>query len=712
MLPLILVGGMVPLAVAYSLGRLCFRRAPDVLALAAGASIESVIVFGLLAAGIAKTPVFVVLAALALAPLAWLRPRLSLPLPRHPLLLLILSGYGVLYLIHALAPEIQSDALTYHLALVAEYGRIGGFAPHIDFYSMLPQGMEMLFLFAFAIGKYSAAKLVNLGFLLATIPLMLEIGRRFGLSERISGAAAALYFCAPVVGLTGTSTYNDATLVFFTLATLLALLLWKQERDDRYLLAAGLVAGFCYALKMSGALIPVLAVGLALLSRRLRPALTVAAAAAIPILPWLARNTLMTGNPFAPLATTIFPNPYFHPLMERNLKILWANYSGFTYRAAPWQLTVGDKLQGTFGAVFLLTPIGLLALRKKAGRWIWLAAVLVSLPWLSNVGARFIMPSAPFLALAMTMSLDSLASPLLWAVVALHAVSCLPNVSPIYQPAYAWRLPDLPWRAALRLESERDYLTRTVSEYQIAAEFLTQNTRPDETTFTLVNLPNAYKNRTLVDTWESGLAERLTDTLSTANWRYDLRADWPAESLKGLRFRVAERNANEWDVNEIRLFSGSDRVYNSPHWILNAWPNPWESPLAFDDNFASRWRTWQPRPAGSFIEVLFDHPQRLTTAMLTTHEPAFSKLRVEFYGLRDNGEWKLLSAKPSQNVVPVDARLAATRYLKRSGISYILAPSEAPGVWQLGKILLEQQREFGLEDVGQVGAVHLLRIRH
>src|SRR5207245_10007235 len=114
-----------------------------------------------------------------------------------------------------------------------------------------PQGMELLFLFAFAIGMYSAAKLVHFGFLLATVPLMIELGRRMRLSDRLSGAAAAFYFCAPVVGITGSSTYNDAASVFFTLATLLTLLLWKQEGEARYLLAAGLLAGFCYANKMN-----------------------------------------------------------------------------------------------------------------------------------------------------------------------------------------------------------------------------------------------------------------------------------------------------------------------------------------------------------------------------------------------------------------------------------------------------------------------------
>src|SRR6476661_6140142 len=203
----IILGGLLPLAVAYSLGKLCFRQAPDVLALGAGAVIESLLVFGLAAAGIAHLPAFVALGVIGLAPLAWIRPRPRAPMPQG-LVGLVFAVYGLLYVIHALAPEIQPDGISYHLGLVSEYARLGGFPDRVGFFEMLPQGIEMLFLFAFVIGKHSAAKLVHFGFLLATIPLMLEIGRRVKLPDRLTAAAAALYFCAPVVGVSGTSSYN------------------------------------------------------------------------------------------------------------------------------------------------------------------------------------------------------------------------------------------------------------------------------------------------------------------------------------------------------------------------------------------------------------------------------------------------------------------------------------------------------------------------
>jgi len=708
----ILLGGLLPLAVAYSLGKLCFRQAPDVIALGAGAVVESLIVFGFLAAGVARPLVFVALGVTCLLPLLWLRPRPRAPMPRGWLLPLF-AVYGFLYLIHALAPEIQPDGASYHLGLVSEYARLGGFPDRVGFFEMLPQGMEMLFLFAFAVGKHSAAKLVHFGFLLATVPLMLELGRRMRLPDRLSVAAAAFYFCAPVVGIAGTSAYNDAALVFFTLATLLTLLLWKQEGDDRYLLAAGLLAGFCYAIKMNGMLVPVLAAAFVASARRYRPLLALAAAALIAIAPWMIRNTLVAGNPVSPLGNSIFPTQYFHLTMEQSLTEGWRHYEGVTLRSMPWELTVGAKLQGTFGPIFLLLPVGFLALRSGVGRWTWLVGALLAIPWLSNEGARFLMPSLPFFGLALAMSLDSLAPPALWACLAIHAVTCWPAGVALHQSPEAWRLQHLPWRAALRLESEHNYLSREVWEYQLM-DLLREKTRPGETTFALLGVPSAYTDRPIVDWWESALADRLVDTLKVASFYadapfYDLRAEWPAELLKGIRFRLTTPHPGEWDLSEIRLYSGADRVFSSPQWQLRGWPNPWEAPLAFDDNFASRWRSWEPMRPGMFIDALLDRPQLLTAVALSSHSPVYN-VPVEFYGLGMDNAWKLLSANPVKVLRPKeDLRRSAIRYLKRSGISYVLAPVSTSGVWQIGKILVEQHREWGLEDVGQRGPVHLLR---
>src|SRR5207248_419009 len=127
---LILLGAAFSLAWAYALGLLCLRwlPAPREVAFAVGAAAESSIVFALLCAGFAGTGLFVGLGALTML-LAWRfhGPSLKDP-PAEPAtravriaFASILAIFGFYYFVHALAPEIQSDAIAYHTALPAEY---------------------------------------------------------------------------------------------------------------------------------------------------------------------------------------------------------------------------------------------------------------------------------------------------------------------------------------------------------------------------------------------------------------------------------------------------------------------------------------------------------------------------------------------------------------------------------------------------------------
>ena len=83
-------------------------------------------------------------------------------------LMLLLAPFAVVYVVHALAPEIQPDAYTYHLGLVREWLR-GGDRP-VGFYEMLPHGAEILFLPAYALAGPVGAKLVHFAFLGGLLP--------------------------------------------------------------------------------------------------------------------------------------------------------------------------------------------------------------------------------------------------------------------------------------------------------------------------------------------------------------------------------------------------------------------------------------------------------------------------------------------------------------------------------------------------------------
>jgi hypothetical protein len=519
-----------------------------------------------------------------------------------------------------------------------------------------------------------------------------------------------LYFCAPVAGLTATSTYNDAALVFFVLAAFYALLQWRETRAHIWLVAAGLAAGFCYAIKLPGGIVPAAGALFVLASGGGRSVVVFAAAAVpLPAL-WMARNAAVAGNPFAPLFNAWFPNPYFHALTERELARMLANYGGVALWRAPWELAVGGVLQGTFGPVFLAVPLGLLALRRKAGRLCWAAAALLALPWFFNTGARFLLPSLPFLWLAFAMALPVRA---VWAAAALQAVLCWPAVMDLYGDPHSWRLRGFPWRAAVGLEEESKFLSRRLHEYPLA-RMLEDNVPAGARVYSLAAVAKAYTTRDALVYWHSADAERLGDALRVAGlwWRdplYDLRAEWPAQALRGLRIKLRAAHPGELDIHELRLFSRVDRVFASPQWTLSASACPWELPSALDENLATRWRTWGPMRPGTFVQIDFDRPQVLTAAVVVSHTPVYG-VPVEFEGLSGDG-WRLLSNAPRAVVrEPRDLRRSATWAVKRAGFDYILSPADESGNGPLGKSMSADPLGWGLQPTAVAGQYYLFRV--
>ena len=717
----ILFGAGFTLAVAYALGVLLLRRlpAPPEVALAVGAVALSVVVFLLLTLGAAHWGVFLALGAAALASLKWSRSvSLADACERQAgrvewiLALAILAVYGLFCFVNALAPEILADGYAYHLGLVSEYVRLGRFPARIGFYEMAPQGVEMLFVVAYAFGRHSAAKVVEFGFLLATLPMFVRVGRRLRLPDYVSLAAAAFYFCAPVTGVTGSSSYTEAGGVFSMLVSFYLLLVWRDTDDDRYLLPAGLAAGFCYAVKMPGIFTVAAAALFVLAQRRFRAALPLAAGAAIAMAPWLLRNLWLTGNPFAPLMNAVFPNPYFHVATERTLRAGMRSLGSIPLSSVPWQLAIGGDLIGTFGPLLLALPLGLLALRRRPGRWCWAAAAILALPSLANTGARFLIPAFACAAFALAMALPR---PAVFAAVVLQAVFCWPSGADAIG-AHPWfRLDSFPWRAALRQESEQSYLRNNLLEYD-ASRMLQHHTLPDARVLVFDSVAKAYITRQTVISWQSAASDLAVDALSIAGlWTdtpsYNWKAEWPAVALRGIRFRVPFSASSEWDLQEIRLYSGADALFPSPQWALRAWPNPWEAPLALDQNVASRWRTWEPLRAGAFFEIGLGRPQLLSSAVLVTHIPAFGK-QLEVSGLGMDGKWRALPMRTSVEVRPkLDLRLEAARAVRNQGFTHILTRTGAGGYAALGSQMAEHAAEWGMEVAGAESDYRLLRVK-
>lgn len=720
-LALILFGALFTIASAYALGCVLLRTmpVPRVVVFGAGSAALSLVVFVLLSAGLATREIFLPLGfCLIAAALLTHRDRgpggTGFSLWSLCFFLPILGVFGVLYVVHALAPEIQPDAITYHLGLVAEYGRLGAFPGRVAFYEILPQGMEMLFTFAFVFGKHSSAKLVHLAFLVATFPLMLGIGRRLGWPSWISASAAVLYVISPVVGTSGTSAYNDAALVFFSLAAFHLLWSWREESDIRYLLPAGLLAGFCYSIKMTGLLVAAVAVGFVAVAakRRVRSLLLLVAGAALMITPWMVRSSVMCGNPVAPFLNRWFPNEYFHIASETKLLRQLKTYEGFTAADAPLELTVrGELLRGLVGPVFLLAPLGLLALRRRQGRIAAATALLLAIPWFLNTGTRFLMPALPWVAFLIAASLPR---PLTLACVVFHAITALPPVIARYEAPSAWRLRGFPLLAALRIEPEDEYLRRNLWAYRLA-EVIEKNTHPGARILDLVDAPGAYVTRELIGYWQSAFGDRLGDSLELAAYQErgsleQMDLEWPEQPLLGVRFLRVDGPPGNWGIHEVRLNRGWEVIRPSSRWELEASPNVWETPLVLDGSIVTRWALWEPARPGMFLAVEFERPRPLTHAsIVTTRLAGGTKVQIE--GMRADGAWTALGGSPSVTPYPpVNLRPLAVRALRREGVRYILARIGNSGHGITARALAANPRDWGLEPLASLDEVTLYRI--
>lgn len=726
-------GAAFTVAVAIALGKLLlrglhlrfYRQEETLFAFVSGAAILHLIVFALLTAQIARKGVFLAAGAAILAfaiRKGVHRPRGAslppLPKPWQWMFGIVFAIYCFLYLSNAMAPEMSPDGSGYHLGLVARYLREHGF-PRIttNMYANLSEGIEMLYVFAFAFGRHSAAATVHLAFTIALPLLMLAHARRNGFP--VAGAGGALFcFLSPVVGVDGTSAYIDVavTCVIFTVYSLVHI--WLAERQPRLLIPIGLVCGYTYAAKYTAFL--AVPYALALIGWKLwkigrpilRPLATVTAFAVLMMAPWLVKNWIVVGNPFSPFANRWFPNPNVRISFEKEYIRQMRDYQIKDRSKVPIDVTVyGGMLSGMVGPLFVLTPLSLFALRWPAGRRLVFAGILFFLPYFSNIGTRFLLPSLPFFSLAMAMVFAQSKAVLPYLIV-VHALLSWPHVLRIYASEFCWRLQRIPVAAALRISKEEDYLALRMPDYA-TARMLETFTPPGARIFAFSGLPEAYTTREILTGYQAGFNNVLNDTLWTAIWDVNLAPKgrqefrFPKQSLLGFRVRQSATGTDQWSLNEVRVRLNGAEVPRSPQWRLRASPNPWDIQLAFDNNPVTRWRTWEAIRPGMWIEVDFTTPVTADAVLLEiTRDQWQTKLALD--GRLPNGTWTPLAPSPNEDEVPPmrGLRRAAIEEFQRRGIHYLLIHDSDPGADDF----LTKSRVWGLTELAQRGDARIYQI--
>jgi hypothetical protein len=574
----------------------------------------------------------------------------------------LFAVYGLLYFANATGPEVETDPNVYHLTAAQDAIRQGGFSREISFYERLPHAFELLYAIAFPFGGAPAAKLVHFAFLIATVPLIVSLG---------GYAAAVLYFMAPVVAVSGTSAFNDAALVCSTVAMVVVL---KQDGPPWL---AGLLAGFCYAIKMTGGL--AILVGFAMLVwRRKWPAAAIFAGfAVLPVIPWLLRNVVQTGNPLAPFFNAWVPNPHFHIATERQLTTALRSYGvGFAERFT--EVLWGWKLHGIIGPGFVLAPVALASPLAAA----------MTIPWWLNAGARFLMPALPFIASEMAKRLPRI---VVASLIAVQAVASWPHVMALYAPI-TWRM--TAW-------------SRPVTWDRHVAEMVAKHTTPSDRIFDLHGVHAALAGRQFSSSWTSARNENALRVLEFARVpgdqkMYEVTARFPTREATA--FRILLRGTS---VVEVEFHDGDFRLPSRRRWSFEADANRWETPRAFDGSLVTRWMTYDEARPDQHLTVDFEGKETLTgIRVIGTRWDGDPPRSIEL----NTGEWTPVAFSERKIEVP-DLRPDATARLKRDGFTHIIARAGYDGSGRLGYDLANHSREWRLEVIDSYDTVYLFRLR-
>ncbi len=626
---------------------------------------------------------------------------------------LIFSAYFIYYFFNALAPEVSPDGAGYHLGNVVRMWRHHGFVwDYPSMYAYLSQGTEMLFLVAFTFGRHSAAALVHFTYL-CTLPLLMVCwGRRFGY-PKAGLFAAILIFASPVIGKDGVSAYNDLAVVTLIFAVFYLLQVWDESNSPNLLIIIGFLSGAAYGAKYTAFLTLPFAIAWVWFSRRrfpsLRNLLYLLIPAVVMVAPWTLRNWFWLGNPFAPFLNSWFPNPYYHAGMERIYADMLLHYTGMKhYWEIPLQLTLrGGLVEGMVGPVFLLAPLGLFALRFKSGRRLLLAALVFALPAYLNTGTRFLIPCAPFLALAMGIGLAEVPGALP-ALILFDALVCWPPILSTYCDPWNWRISSAPVRAALRLDPVAPYILKNIGDYALKVP-IELEVRRGERIFSFAGQPQAYIDRDILVSYESTLANLAQDIL----WAPQAHKPEFAQHFKflpvttsGVRVVNIAKGTEFWTVSEMRLRFQGRELTRSPAWRLSAWPNGWEVQLAFDNNYATRWSTWEGIAPHARLQVEFPAAQRLDEVVLEGGPAWTARLQVEV--LLDSGRWVPLTDTPElvKTDFPAGIRRAATREMKALGLRFLLVNE--------GDMVYADMKKYptfwGITQLAEANGTHFYRI--
>ena len=233
------------------------------------------------------------------------------------LLYIMIFGFLLVEILLNLTPPISRDALIHHLAIPKLWLLHGGFyeIPWADF-SYYPMNIDLLYLVSLYFKNDIFPNFIHFVFGVGTgLLVYYYLRNRFGKNWGLLGFL--IFFTTPVVIYLSTTAYVDLGVVFFTTASILLFLRWRDGgyKDTKWLILSAVCMGLAAGSKYN-ALIAWLFLNLTMVfyySRDTGRGLSALKAgviffviALLVVSPWYIKNYILTGNPLYPLFDNFF----------------------------------------------------------------------------------------------------------------------------------------------------------------------------------------------------------------------------------------------------------------------------------------------------------------------------------------------------------------------------------------------------------------------
>ncbi len=486
--------------------------------------------------------------------------RLPKPLNRFEAFLAFYLAFSLgLALLQALTPPTAWDSLVYHLTGPKFYLKEGRIFHPTDLpYLGFPELVEMLFTWGMALtGERTAAVIHWFYGLLGAL-----IGLGFCESPYFTGA---LILSAPTAFILMTWPYVDIALLVYATLTFQALVFHRETGSSRWLILAGVMAGFALSVKYTA--VAVLAAGFLLLftTGRRKESLIFSVTALLLFSPWLVKNLILTGNPIYPF--------FFKGIYWDEWRRWWFGrpWTGFATTApwklltAPWDATIWG-IDGAIGYSASLGPLFLGLLPLLAG-WRLLdrrerlrirdALLFFSMPyafWLFGLAwsyqliqGRLLLPAFGVLALAIALGIKALerlpVKPLNLGWLFRAAISLVLALTLVEFSLGFLKL--APLKVILGLEGEEAFLARRLGWYIKAVEFINQKL-PDNAKVLFLWEPKTY--HCLKECVPDSLLDRFLHSLYL--YGYDAEALISAWRREGITHLLLYRTGLNYLVDE------------------------------------------------------------------------------------------------------------------------------------------------------------------